>query len=149
MFFRIYDLPINDVLKSHFHLTDRISKSLSEQDMRSQSSRSTIYGPAVDIVEYEDRYEIVGEMPGIEKENLKLTFHKEILKVSASYSSKEVPKCSKVIQKERMTDGTLNRTFRFSGGISGEQITAELTDGVLRITLPKVKKEQPTVISVK
>lgn len=149
MFFRIYDLPINDVLKSHFHLPDRISRGLSEEDLGSQSSRSTIYGPAVDIVEYEDRFEIVGEMPGIKKENLKLTFHKGILKVSASYPSKEVPKGSRVIQEERINDGTLNRTFRFSGGISGEQITAELTDGVLRITLPKIKKEQPTVISVK
>ena len=71
-------------------------------------------------------------LPGYKKENIKIDLNDSVLKVS--YESSEEDKYSKYIK-------AFSKSFRISADLSQEDITAKMEDGVLKISVPKLKEE--------
>ena len=104
--------------------------------------------PAMDITEYESEYVVVGEMPGVKKEDVKITFEKNVLTVEGKRKPHETPEEAKILLNEvRVRE--FNRSIRVPDEIDADGISAELENGVLRIALPKAKNAQPRTISIK
>ena len=95
-----------------------------------------------DIRDEGDKFVMEAELPGFNKEDIKLDVKDGILTVSAQHSSSsdEKDKKGNYIRRERRY-GSFARSFDISG-IDQEHITASYADGVLQLTLPK---EQPVV----
>ncbi|MBR1884047.1 MAG: Hsp20/alpha crystallin family protein [Clostridia bacterium] len=94
-----------------------------------------------DLKEMEDKYVLHMDLPGYEKENIKLDIENGYLTISASMN-REVndSKDEKYIHKERYV-GNCSRTFYVGDGVSEEDIKANFKNGTLTIEMPKVKTE--------
>lgn len=106
-----------------------------------------LYSPAVDIFEDEQAITMLADMPGVKAEDLEIDLRENVLtltgRVANSLGAREVP----VLAEYR--PGTYFRQFVLSESIDQARIDAKLTEGVLRLALPKVEKAKPRQISVK
>ncbi len=97
--------------------------------------------PKVDIEEKKDSYEITCDMPGFAKDQIQISYENGILTLAANKEEKRETKDDDrhFIRQERTSSG-FRRQFSVKG-IREEDIKAALKDGVLTVTLPKMKQE--------
>lgn len=110
-----------------------------------------VWVPALDVVEKKDAYVVVAELPGVSQPNVELSFEQNVLTIrgekhSAFGTSKDGE--LRVYASERVT-GTFERSIRLPEFVDGEEISAELRDGVLTVTIPKATAAHPRRIEVK
>ncbi len=98
-----------------------------------------------DIRDEGDKFVLESELPGFEKEDIKLDLNGDCLTVSAQHSSSsdEKDKKGSYVRRER-SYCSYQRSFNVSECELG-QIDAEYKNGVLTISLPKKEKTQPSV----
>lgn len=104
--------------------------------------------PPIDVAEYENESVIVAELPGVKKEDLKLTIEKSWLTISGERKPFEVPQDAKVLLNE-MQVREFNRTIRFPHAVDVDNITAELRNGMLRVVLPKSPEARIRTVEIK
>jgi len=106
-----------------------------------------VYTPAVDIFETEQIITVLADMPGVEPANLNVDLRENVLTLTGRVTPLESPKENYILFEHRM--GTFQRQFTLSEAIDQSKIDAKLTDGVLRLELPKVEKAKPRQIAVR
>ena len=98
-----------------------------------------------DIKEKGDKYLLEVDLPGYEKENIKIELEDGYLTVHASMNKNvdESDKDSKYVHKERYV-GECSRSFYVGENIKEEDIKASFKNGTLKLELPKneTKKEE-------
>jgi HSP20 family protein len=99
----------------------------------------TTRAPRVDITEDEKEYVIDAELPGVKKEDVKVSIENGVLSISGERKSEKEEKGKKYHRVEQ-TYGTFMRSFTLPEGSSGEKISAEFRDGILKVRLPKDEK---------
>ena len=106
------------------------------------------WAPPIDLFETADRYVIAAELPGMDREQIALAMEDSRLTISGRRG--EGPSGADVHyhQVER-GHGAFSRTFEFADKIDTDGVTADLTDGVLTVTLPKVPPPPPRKIEVR
>jgi HSP20 family protein len=108
-------------------------------------SRCTV--PALDIVEKENEIVVNAELPGTKKDDIKITFENNILTLSSEQKPAEVSEKSTVLLKEIRSSG-FNRSVKFGFEVDAAKISAEMSNGVLTITLPKTEAVKAKEISI-
>lgn len=89
-----------------------------------------------DIINNDDGYELFIDMPGVDKKNINLDFDNEYLTVSVKNS--EESNDVKYLRKERVSH-SYSRSYYLADS-DGDNIKAKLNDGVLVITIGKLKE---------
>ncbi|HCV44344.1 MAG TPA: hypothetical protein DGH68_12725 [Bacteroidetes bacterium] len=112
------------------------------------AARSARQYPALDIAEYGNESVVVAEMPGVKKEDLKLSVQDGMLTISGERKAHQTPENSSWLRNE-IRIGEFERTIQLPHDVKTDAITAELTDGVLRIVLPKADEVRPREIAIK
>ncbi len=103
--------------------------------------------PAINIVENENQTVIVAELPGVQKEDVKLSVEKDILTIRANRKSNALPEKATWLRNEIST-GDFNRSVRLPKGADSEKMTAELTNGILKVVVPKAEAVKPREIRI-
>jgi HSP20 family molecular chaperone IbpA len=113
-----------------------------------ETTRSVpVFLPTADIYENKDALFLSLELPGVDGESLSVTLEKRVLTVSGR-SRAQAPQGYSLTHAE-YRDGDYERTFTLSEAIDADKIEAELTDGVLRLRLPKAQPAPAKAINVK
>ena len=86
-------------------------------------------------------------MPGVKPADLEIDLRENVLTLTGRVSRPGTPKESSVLREYH--PGTFFRQFTLSEAIDQPKIDAQLTDGVLRLELPKVEKVRPRQITVR
>ena len=96
-----------------------------------------------DIKEHKDNYEMITDLPGYEKENIKISIDNGYLTVSAKINNEKEQNENhgKVVRKERYF-GECQRSFYVGDEIKEDDIKASYNNGVLKITIPKKEEKQ-------
>jgi HSP20 family protein len=105
-----------------------------------------VFSPSVDIFEDDQALTLVADMPGVPKENLTIDLRDDVLTVTG-IPSVSMPTEETLILRE-FEIGKYLRQFTLSEVVNQEKIEAKLSNGVLRLTLPKVGPAQPKKIRV-
>jgi len=94
------------------------------------------YAPAVDVVERAEGYEITAELPGVKPDEVDVKLENGILTLSGSrhFESKDERDGYRRVERRY---GSFTRSFSLPNEVRGEEITAELKDGVLTVKVPK------------
>jgi HSP20 family protein len=122
---------------------DLLDETIPENYM---SSRTSV--PAMDITEYENEYVANVELPGVKKEDVKITFEKDVLTVEAVRKPYEIPQDARVLLNEvRVRD--FSRSIRVPVEIDATSISAELENGILKVVLPKSQEARVRTIAIK
>ncbi|WP_457596316.1 Hsp20/alpha crystallin family protein [Hydrogenimonas sp.] len=102
--------------------------------------------PAVNTREDENAYVVEIDLPGVKKEDIKVNIdpEKRTLTISGERKFKEEVK-KEDYYKIESSYGKFMRTFSLPENVDVEHIDAKTEEGVLHITLPKVKKEEKEV----
>ncbi len=119
-------------------------------DFFSDLSRHAFTGtdfPAVDILEREHGFDLVIELPGMKREDVRISIEKGILSVSGERKHYGFPEGTKVLLHETNTK-PFERAFRLPDEIDANSVSAEMKDGILRIQLPKSEQARPREIKV-
>jgi HSP20 family protein len=112
-----------------------------------QTRPGPVYSPSVDIFENDNSITVLADMPGVKAQDLKIDLRESVLTLSGRVTSPEGQKEMDVLREYHT--GTFLRQFTLSEAIDQAKIDAKLTDGVLRLELPKVEKARPRQISVR
>ena len=109
---------------------------------------NAVWSPLTDISENKDQYILKMDLPGVSKENLKLSFHDGELIISGERKQEKEDKDSKYHRIER-TYGKYYRSFTLPQTIQADKINAEFKDGQLTITVPKSEEAKPKELEIK
>jgi len=104
--------------------------------------------PNVDLTEGKEAYILRAELPGVSKEDVKVTLTEEVLTVAGEKKFEKEDKNQNFHRSERIY-GTFSRSFRLPNPIDGGKIQAEFRDGVLTLTVPKAESAKPLEIEIK
>ncbi len=115
-----------------------------------ENAVSTNFVPKVRISEDKDNFFINMEIPGLKKEDIKVAVENKTLTVNGVKKHEKKTEETNLITNE-IYYGEFSRSFNLSDDIKIEAIDAEVRDGLLFITLPKVEEAKPVVkeISIK
>jgi HSP20 family protein len=97
--------------------------------------------PAVDMTEDDKTYKITAEVPGLEEKNIDVTVSGDMLTFKGEKHYEKDEKDKNHYMTERAY-GSFQRSFALPEGVDRDKIAAELSKGVLTITLPKTAEGQ-------
>jgi len=97
--------------------------------------------PAVDVTEDEKIFKITAELPGLEEKNIDVTVSGDMLTLKGEKRYEKEEKDKSHYMSERAY-GSFQRAFVLPDGIERDKIAADLSKGVLTITLPKTAAAQ-------
>jgi HSP20 family protein len=115
---------------------------------KDEDYESAVWSPMVDIVEDAEKYTLSFDLPGQKKDEIKMNFVENTLKISGERKSLEENTESTCHRVERLT-GKFYRSFTFPTQVNPEKIAARYEDGVLVVTVPKAEEVKPRLISIK
>lgn len=96
-----------------------------------------------DIIEGEDSFTINVDLPGFDKDNIKVDIDNGYLNINASIEENKNEDDKKYIRKERFV-GQCSRSFYIGEDIAEDLIKASFKNGILSLEVPKIKeKEEP------
>jgi HSP20 family protein len=98
----------------------------------------------VDIKETDASFILEADLPGVNKDDIDITYENNYLTISAKKETSSEESNEKFIRQER-TYGEFSRSF-YVDGADGDQIGAAFNDGVLKVTVAKV---EPKVLQKK
>src|SRR3990172_1838745 len=106
-----------------------------------------VYSPAVDIVEMPEELLLLADVPGAKPQDMDIQFEQGELTISARVEPRQ-PEDTLFLVREYGV-GDYYRVFRIGEAIDSEGIHAEVSDGVLKLHLPKSEAAKPRKIAVK
>jgi len=89
-----------------------------------------------DIKEKDDKYLLEVDVPGYDKENIKLELHEGYLTITAEKDEEKEDKHAKYLRRERFT-GMCSRSYYVGDNVREEDIRANFRNGILTIEFPK------------
>jgi HSP20 family protein len=111
-----------------------------------QTRPGPVFSPNVDIFETDQKITLLADLPGITADRLTIDLRDDILTLSTEMPPLEGPDEEAVLTE--FETGRYYRQFTLSNVIDQAAIDAQLKDGVLRLTLPKIEKATPRTITV-
>jgi len=116
-------------------------------DRAEQTRPGRVFTPAVDILEHDDAMIIVADVPGVDSDGLTIDLREDVLTLTAAATASFG--AGEAVLLQEYETGTYYRQFRLPNTIEQSKIDATLTDGVLRLVLPKAESSRPRKIAVK
>lgn len=104
--------------------------------------------PAVDVAEEDEAYVVKVELPGVNKDDVKITLESNILTIRGEKKAESEVKEKNYHRTER-SYGAFQRSFTLPTTVKNDRIDAVYKDGILSITLPKAEEAKPKQIEVK
>ncbi|SMP86482.1 HSP20 family protein [Epsilonproteobacteria bacterium SCGC AD-308-P11] len=98
------------------------------------------FSPVVNTREGEFAYHVEADLPGVEKEDIKVDVKDNILTISGERKHKEEVKREDYYKLES-SYGKFERSFTLPKGVDAENIQAVSEKGVLEVIIPKLKSE--------
>jgi HSP20 family protein len=111
-----------------------------------QTMPGLVFTPSVDIFENDKKIVLLADMPGVQAKALNIDLRDNTLTLDGDVEPFEGANEEDVLIEYEV--GKYHRQFSLSEVIDQEKIDAQLKDGVLRLTLPKIEKAAPRTITV-
>lgn len=105
------------------------------------------FSPRFDVKEAKDAYVFRADLPGVKQENIEISLTGNLLSVSGHREEDRREQSDTSYASERAY-GSFSRSFTLPEGVDGENVTADLKEGVLALTVPKKSEVQPRRITI-
>jgi len=130
-------------------LQDDINRLFSSWTNNDSSGVTADWIPSVDINEFEERFQLFVDVPGVDPKDVEITLESDVLTI-AGERFVQAPKDEEKIVHRRTERGTgkFYRRFILPESVDAEKVKATDRHGVLEITIPKQAKAMPKRINV-
>ena len=131
-------------------LREDINRLFGSMGDAETSGATAEWVPAVDIHEYDERFALLVDLPGVDPAQVEITLANGVLTLSGERANEKPAENSERDVAMRLERGTgrFHRRFILPDSIDSEQIKASGRNGVLEISIPKQTKAQPRRIKV-
>ncbi len=106
-----------------------------------------VWTPSVDVSEDKDSVIIKAEMPGMNKDDVKISIQDNLLTLKGEKKQEKEEKDKNYHRIER-SYGSFCRSFQLPTSVKTDTIEASYKNGVLSITLPKTEEVKPKEIPI-
>lgn len=132
-------------------VSNRLNRLFGRSSERPASERELLttadWIPSADIAETDTNYLIKTEIPGVKKEDVKVSIQDGMLRMQGERKMEKEEKNRKFHRVER-SYGSFMRSFRLPDDADESSVKAKFKDGLLNITLTKSEKAKPKAINV-
>lgn len=129
------------------YLRRRMDRLLDEFMHGDGGERGERWLPSVDVMEDKDKYVIRADVPGLNKDDIKITLQENVLTITGEKKQEKEQKERAYHLTER-TYGQFTRSFTLPSKVDPNNIKAEFKDGVLEINLPKSPESKAKEIQI-
>lgn len=103
-----------------------------------------MWTPAVEATETPTEYQVTAELPGISPENVEVSIAEGMLTLKGhKLEEKKEGEKDRTFHLWERSYGEFQRTFRFPVPVNEQKVAAEFTNGILRVTVPKMEQTPP------
>jgi len=121
-------------------LSDLFENLFRDNANEKMERRAYDCAPSTNILEKNDGFELHMAVPGVKKEDVKIDLEKNILSISSEKKAEEHDENQFKYNRREFVYGTFCRNFTLPDTIDAEKIKADMTDGILKVILPKKKE---------
>ena len=140
-------LTPNNAMNRVRYGVDRLFESMVPSFVRNIGlSDSTLSGPALNVIEDDNRLFVEAELPGVALSDIEITVADNTLTISGSRTLSNLDDAN-ALRQER-GDFVFERSLTLSTQVEVDAVEARMTNGVLRVTLPKVLESRTRRIAV-
>jgi HSP20 family protein len=104
--------------------------------------------PNIEISETDKTIEVSAEMPGLERKDVEISIDDDTLTIRGEKKVEENQK-DKNVQLSERSYGVFYRVLQLPPGIDPSSVQATMSNGILKVTIPKPAKSEPKKIEVK
>jgi HSP20 family protein len=112
----------------------------SPGDARQEKRGEVTYRPPMDLLEFEDKYEIHLDIPGSTTESISVTVDESVLTVEAGVPARHAEGAQDLLREYGV--GDYRRRIRLGEDVEAGSLSARYVSGVLSLTLPKRPERQ-------
>jgi len=113
-------------------------RAWQERLERLATQRGSAWDPPIDVYETTSRYVVTAEVPGLARDQIELAVQDNRLTISGVRPDAGPDGATRHYHQVERGHGSFQRTFEFLDAVDQESIAADLRDGVLTVTLPKL-----------
>jgi HSP20 family protein len=136
--------PFQDVLS----LREAMNQLVEESFVRPAAGQNgKNFVPALDLSETAEGYTVEAALPGVKPEDIEITVENNVLTIRGETRQESDSKQRNFHRIERRF-GSFQRTIGLPTTVKADAIKADLTNGVLRLEIPKAEEVKPRKISV-
>jgi HSP20 family protein len=106
-----------------------------------------LFAPSFDVKENKEGYVFRADLPGVREEDLEISLTGNRLTISGKREQEKREQGETYYASER-SYGSFSRAFTLPNGTDGDNVKAELKNGVLQVTVPKKPEVQPKKITI-
>lgn len=128
-------------------LHNDINRTFNDWSGDESSAATAEWVPAADVEEFEDRFELFVDLPGVPSKDVEITLEAGVLTLAGQRATVRSTESVLHARRERGT-GRFYRRFILPDSVDAERVQARERDGVLEITIPKLAKAQPRKIEI-
>lgn len=141
--------PTRDLLNVEKEF-NRIWNSFSNKFGQQKESEyeNAVWAPLTDIAEDNDNYYLHADLPGVNKEDLKISYKDGQLSISGERKS-EKEESGKTFHRVERSYGKYYRAFNLPEKVVIDNIKADFKDGQLSVTIPKAEEAKPKEFEIK
>lgn len=130
-------------------LQDEINRAFGHWNANESSSVTADWVPSVDIDEFEDRFQLFIDVPGVDPKDVEITLDNGILVITGERFAQAGKEDDTVTRRrEERGKGRFYRRFILPDTVDAEKVKASDRHGVLEISIPKQAKTLPRRIKV-
>lgn len=115
---------------------NRIFEQLNNQIIKRESNINS------DVIEYSNGYEVLSDIPGVLKENIKVSFEGDSLTINVDKKEDGENADYKLCERSHAFEP---KTIYFDENVDITKIEAKYINGVLRIYVPKMPKKETNI----
>ncbi|MFH1011913.1 MAG: Hsp20/alpha crystallin family protein, partial [bacterium] len=135
-------------MRGWFEMSNHMNQLMNSIFAESTESDAVPWGPAVDIAENDDNFQIVAELPGIRMDEVKISLEDHVLTVRGE-KKHEVSENKRNYHRIERCYGQFQRSFTLPSSVNADKVKAEMDNGVLTISLPKAEEAKAREIPIK
>ncbi|MFQ6003024.1 MAG: Hsp20/alpha crystallin family protein [Candidatus Zixiibacteriota bacterium] len=106
-----------------------------------------VWSPYVDVSETKDNVIVNAEIPGMSKDDVKVSVQDNVLTLSGEKKQEKEEKDANYHRIER-SYGSFSRSFTLPTSVQPDKVKATYKNGILKITLPKTEEVKPKEIPI-
>jgi HSP20 family protein len=139
---------LNELMNLSKRLNGMLERRRPPQGDNEETMASADWAPVVDIVESEQEFVLLAELPGVHKNDVKISVQDGVLTLNGQREQDKEEKGVRYHRTERAY-GRFARSFALPESVDEQKLSAELRDGVLKVHLPKAEKAKPRSVEVR
>jgi len=140
-----------DPIREMEEVSNRLNRIFRRTPAANEAGRELLtvadWSPTADITESDNAYLIKAEIPGVKKEDVKVTIQEGMLTMQGERKLEKEEKGKKFHRIER-SYGSFLRSFQLPDDADENSVKAEFKDGLLNVTVAKTTKAKSQAVNV-